>query len=178
MVLGCLSWMMTVTYALNLPMKNSPQKLLAEIQYSHALFLLLEIYQVYLFSLTTFICRSLRLIFPSFKDFIYFSQKELSGHKNIVGYLDCAVNSIGDNVWEVLILMEYCRGKCPSSFVVHEKGTLSQSARDVLSPSAAATLFQMPYCNFSFNNLITYALKIYLKPNRNLWYDWNLQMED
>ncbi|XP_023559069.1 BMP-2-inducible protein kinase isoform X2 [Octodon degus] len=35
--------------------------------------------------------------------------KELSGHKNIVGYLDCAVNSISDNVWEVLILMEYCR---------------------------------------------------------------------
>ncbi|XP_068398880.1 BMP-2-inducible protein kinase isoform X1 [Eschrichtius robustus] len=35
--------------------------------------------------------------------------KELSGHKNIVGYLDCTVNSISDNVWEVLILMEYCR---------------------------------------------------------------------
>ncbi|NXA55178.1 BMP2K kinase, partial [Nothocercus julius] len=35
--------------------------------------------------------------------------KELSGHKNIVVYLDCAVNSISDNVWEVLILMEYCR---------------------------------------------------------------------
>ncbi|XP_047575592.1 BMP-2-inducible protein kinase isoform X3 [Lutra lutra] len=35
--------------------------------------------------------------------------KELSGHKNIVSYLDCAVNSISDNVWEVLILMEYCR---------------------------------------------------------------------
>ncbi|XP_050176584.1 BMP-2-inducible protein kinase isoform X2 [Myiozetetes cayanensis] len=35
--------------------------------------------------------------------------KELSGHKNIVTYLDCAVNSISDNVWEVLILMEYCR---------------------------------------------------------------------
>ncbi|KAJ7327204.1 hypothetical protein JRQ81_016963 [Phrynocephalus forsythii] len=35
--------------------------------------------------------------------------KELSGHKNIVGYLDCAVNSVSDNVWEVLILMEYCR---------------------------------------------------------------------
>nr|KAF6386119.1 BMP2 inducible kinase [Myotis myotis] len=35
--------------------------------------------------------------------------KELSGHKNIVGYLDCAINSISDNVWEVLILMEYCR---------------------------------------------------------------------
>lgn len=40
-----------------------------------------------------------------------FLQKELSGHKNIVGYLDCAVNSVSDNVWEVLILMEYCRGK-------------------------------------------------------------------
>uniref|UniRef100_A0A8C3V529 non-specific serine/threonine protein kinase n=1 Tax=Catharus ustulatus TaxID=91951 RepID=A0A8C3V529_CATUS len=35
--------------------------------------------------------------------------KELSGHKNIVSYLDCAVNSLSDNVWEVLILMEYCR---------------------------------------------------------------------
>ncbi|XP_067413186.1 BMP-2-inducible protein kinase isoform X2 [Emydura macquarii macquarii] len=35
--------------------------------------------------------------------------KELSGHKNIVSYLDCAVNSVVDNVWEVLILMEYCR---------------------------------------------------------------------
>ncbi|NWV00475.1 BMP2K kinase, partial [Upupa epops] len=35
--------------------------------------------------------------------------KELSGHKNIVSYLDCTVNSLSDNVWEVLILMEYCR---------------------------------------------------------------------
>ncbi|XP_007496025.2 BMP-2-inducible protein kinase isoform X3 [Monodelphis domestica] len=35
--------------------------------------------------------------------------KELSGHKNIVGYLDCAINSVSDNIWEVLILMEYCR---------------------------------------------------------------------
>ncbi|XP_060003946.1 BMP-2-inducible protein kinase isoform X2 [Lagenorhynchus albirostris] len=35
--------------------------------------------------------------------------KELSGHKNIVGYLDCTVNSVSDYVWEVLILMEYCR---------------------------------------------------------------------
>lgn len=43
---------------------------------------------------------------------VYFLfQKELSGHKNIVSYLDCAVNPISDNVWEVLILMEYCRGK-------------------------------------------------------------------
>lgn len=48
-------------------------------------------------------------MFPD-SDF-FFPQKELSGHKNIVGYLDCAINSVIDNVWEVLILMEYCRGK-------------------------------------------------------------------
>nr|XP_057925528.1 BMP-2-inducible protein kinase [Doryrhamphus excisus] len=35
--------------------------------------------------------------------------KELSGHKNIVGYLDSAVNTMSDSVWEVLILMEYCK---------------------------------------------------------------------
>ncbi|KAM9329637.1 BMP-2-inducible protein kinase [Gastrophryne carolinensis] len=35
--------------------------------------------------------------------------KELSGHKNIVGYIDCAINAANDNVWEILILMEYCR---------------------------------------------------------------------
>ncbi|XP_041435787.1 BMP-2-inducible protein kinase isoform X2 [Xenopus laevis] len=35
--------------------------------------------------------------------------KELSGHKNIVGYLDSVINSAGNNVWEVLILMEYCK---------------------------------------------------------------------
>ncbi|KAM9858727.1 BMP-2-inducible protein kinase [Aulostomus maculatus] len=35
--------------------------------------------------------------------------KELSGHKNIVGYLDSAITSVSDSVWEVLILMEYCK---------------------------------------------------------------------
>ncbi|KAM9392673.1 BMP-2-inducible protein kinase isoform 2-T2 [Pholidichthys leucotaenia] len=35
--------------------------------------------------------------------------KELSGHKNIVGYLDSTINSVSDSVWEVLILMEYCK---------------------------------------------------------------------
>ncbi|XP_039614471.1 BMP-2-inducible protein kinase isoform X2 [Polypterus senegalus] len=35
--------------------------------------------------------------------------KELSGHKNIVGYLDSAITSVGDSVWEVLILMEFCK---------------------------------------------------------------------
>ncbi|XP_078055774.1 AP2-associated protein kinase 1-like isoform X2 [Mustelus asterias] len=37
--------------------------------------------------------------------------KNLSGHKNIVNYLDSSVTSINaSDVWEVLILMEYCRG--------------------------------------------------------------------
>uniref|UniRef100_A0A6Q2ZIP5 non-specific serine/threonine protein kinase n=1 Tax=Esox lucius TaxID=8010 RepID=A0A6Q2ZIP5_ESOLU len=35
--------------------------------------------------------------------------KELSGHKNIVNYLDSNIHSVGDSVWEVLILMEYCK---------------------------------------------------------------------
>ncbi|TSN86074.1 BMP-2-inducible protein kinase [Bagarius yarrelli] len=37
--------------------------------------------------------------------------KELSGHKNIVSYLDSTINSVGDSVWEVLILMEFCKGQ-------------------------------------------------------------------
>ncbi|XP_069741778.1 AP2-associated protein kinase 1-like isoform X2 [Narcine bancroftii] len=37
--------------------------------------------------------------------------KGLSGHKNIVNFLDSSVTSINvSDVWEVLILMEYCRG--------------------------------------------------------------------
>lgn len=52
------------------------------------------------------------LIFSVLKcNVCFLFQKELSGHKNIVSYLDCAVNLLSDNVWEVLILMEYCRGK-------------------------------------------------------------------
>uniref|UniRef100_A0A8C7XTP9 non-specific serine/threonine protein kinase n=1 Tax=Oryzias sinensis TaxID=183150 RepID=A0A8C7XTP9_9TELE len=35
--------------------------------------------------------------------------KELSGHKNIVTYLDSTISSFSDNVWEVLILMEFCK---------------------------------------------------------------------
>ncbi|XP_076856935.1 BMP-2-inducible protein kinase isoform X2 [Brachyhypopomus gauderio] len=35
--------------------------------------------------------------------------KELSGHKNIVTYLDSTINAVGDSVWEVLILMEFCK---------------------------------------------------------------------
>ncbi|XP_069622659.1 AP2-associated protein kinase 1 isoform X2 [Ranitomeya imitator] len=37
--------------------------------------------------------------------------RDLSGHKNIVGYIDSSINSMSSgDVWEVLILMDYCRG--------------------------------------------------------------------
>ncbi|XP_074545813.1 AP2-associated protein kinase 1-like isoform X2 [Halichoeres trimaculatus] len=37
--------------------------------------------------------------------------KDLVGHKNIVGYLDSSVTAMGSrDVWEVFILMDYCKG--------------------------------------------------------------------
>ncbi|XP_034726747.1 AP2-associated protein kinase 1-like isoform X7 [Etheostoma cragini] len=37
--------------------------------------------------------------------------RDLVGNKNIVGYLDSSITAIGaDDVWEVLILMDFCRG--------------------------------------------------------------------
>ncbi|XP_028830115.1 AP2-associated protein kinase 1 isoform X5 [Denticeps clupeoides] len=37
--------------------------------------------------------------------------RDLAGHKNIVGYLDSSITAVGGgDVWEVLILMDYCRG--------------------------------------------------------------------
>ncbi|KAJ7987171.1 hypothetical protein DPEC_G00335980 [Dallia pectoralis] len=37
--------------------------------------------------------------------------KDLVGHKNIVGYLDSSITACGGGgVWEVLILMDYCKG--------------------------------------------------------------------
>uniref|UniRef100_A0A8C0DQJ1 AP2-associated protein kinase 1 n=1 Tax=Balaenoptera musculus TaxID=9771 RepID=A0A8C0DQJ1_BALMU len=38
-------------------------------------------------------------------------QRDLSGHKNIVGYIDSSINNVSSgDVWEVLILMDFCRG--------------------------------------------------------------------
>lgn len=43
---------------------------------------------------------------------IFFFQKDLVGHKNIVGYLDSSVTAMGSrDVWEVFILMDFCKGK-------------------------------------------------------------------
>ncbi|XP_057674932.1 AP2-associated protein kinase 1 isoform X1 [Corythoichthys intestinalis] len=37
--------------------------------------------------------------------------KDLMGHKNIVGYLDSSITAMGSrDVWEVFILMDYCKG--------------------------------------------------------------------
>ncbi|XP_075894985.1 AP2-associated protein kinase 1 isoform X6 [Nelusetta ayraudi] len=37
--------------------------------------------------------------------------RDLVGHKNIVGFLDASVTAVGNgDVWEVLILMDFCRG--------------------------------------------------------------------
>ncbi|XP_062817281.1 AP2-associated protein kinase 1 isoform X5 [Anolis carolinensis] len=37
--------------------------------------------------------------------------RDLVGHRNIVGYIDSSINSVSSgDVWEVLILMDFCRG--------------------------------------------------------------------
>lgn len=39
-------------------------------------------------------------------------QKDLVGHKNIVGYLDSSITAMGSrDVWEVFILMDFCKGQ-------------------------------------------------------------------
>lgn len=39
-------------------------------------------------------------------------QRDLAGHKNIVGYIDSSTTAVGSGeVWEVLILMDFCRGE-------------------------------------------------------------------
>ena len=37
-------------------------------------------------------------------------QKLFSGHKNTIGYIDSVVNNMPAGIYEVLILMEYCKG--------------------------------------------------------------------
>lgn len=44
--------------------------------------------------------------------FCLFTQRDLVGNKNIVGFLDSSITAVGNgDVWEVLILMDFCRGK-------------------------------------------------------------------
>lgn len=91
----------------------------------------------------------------TFSDSDFFSpQKELSGHKNIVGYLDCAVNSVIDNVWEVLILMEYCRGKYFLHLFYTKKTLALKWVTGCLSFSQGSCHFILDiYCSLTFNYL-------------------------
>lgn len=38
-----------------------------------------------------------------------FFQSNVSGHKNIVGYIDSCVSHVGNGVYEVLLLMAHCK---------------------------------------------------------------------
>ena len=39
------------------------------------------------------------------------TQRDLVGNKNIVGFLDSSITAVGaGDVWEVFILMDFCRG--------------------------------------------------------------------
>lgn len=42
---------------------------------------------------------------------LYDSQKDLTGHKNITRYIDSSITVTQNHVYEVLILMQYCRGQ-------------------------------------------------------------------
>ncbi|KAJ7335770.1 hypothetical protein JRQ81_013711 [Phrynocephalus forsythii] len=47
--------------------------------------------------------------------------RDLVGHKNIVGYIDSSINSVSSgDVWEVLILMDFCRGGQVVGFTENE----------------------------------------------------------
>lgn len=59
------------------------------------------------------------------------------GNKNIVGFLDSSITAVGGgDVWEVLILMDFCRGKSanpPSlSVSVEFKGPLPSAPHSIL----------------------------------------------
>ena len=41
-------------------------------------------------------------------------QKSLSGHKNIIKYVDSSINAVNNGVYEVLLLMQYYKGESQS----------------------------------------------------------------
>lgn len=42
---------------------------------------------------------------------IFYFQSNLSGHKNIIGYVDSSITHIGGGVHELLLLMPYCKSQ-------------------------------------------------------------------
>ncbi len=42
----------------------------------------------------------------------FLKQRDFVGNKNIVGFMDSSITAVGSgDVWEVLILMDFCRGQ-------------------------------------------------------------------
>lgn len=74
--------------------------------------------------------------------FCLFTQRDLVGNKNIVGFLDSSITAVGNgDVWEVLILMDFCRGKPTHlflSFCVKFKAPLNSAPYSTLFCSNAA----------------------------------------
>ena len=75
------------------------------------------------------------------------------GHKNIVGFLDSSITAVGSgDVWEVLILMDFCRGE--SSVFLFLSLSLSRISlilcshfAPLFSPSLLCLLaFRIPLC--------------------------------
>lgn len=68
--------------------------------------------------------------------FCLFTQRDLVGNKNIVGFLDSSITAVGNgDVWEVLILMDFCRGKPTHlflSFCVKFKAPLNSAPYSTL----------------------------------------------
>ncbi len=82
---------------------------------------------------------SLLSLFPSP---CLFTQRDLVGNKNIVGFLDSSITAVGaGDVWEVLILMDFCRGKSahphPSLSLLIFKAPLPSAPRSILFCSKA-----------------------------------------
>lgn len=44
-----------------------------------------------------------------YKSCIFSVQSNLNGHKNIIGYIDSSITHKGNGVYEVLLLMPYCK---------------------------------------------------------------------
>lgn len=56
------------------------------------------------------------------------------GHKNIVGFLDASVTAVGNgDVWEVLILMDFCRGKPNTHTHTHPDTVVMRVTRALVS---------------------------------------------
>lgn len=66
-------------------------------------------------------CKILILIYSS-----CILQSNLSGHKNIIGYVDSSLTATGGGVYEVLLLMPYCQNSVLSLMRAKGKATFTE----------------------------------------------------